>query len=39
MLPEIVLFPEAHHMGRVNADLLCPDVVGLVILLIDGNVE
>ncbi len=39
VLPEVVLLAEAHHMGGVNADLLCPDVICLVVVLIDGYIE
>ena len=39
MLPEVVLFAEAHHVVRGDADGLRPDVVGLIVVLINGDVQ
>ena len=39
MLPEVVLFAEAHHVAFGDADDLSPDVVSLVVLLIDRDVQ
>ena len=37
VFPEIVLFSHSYNVRRVNADFLCPDFKGFVIVLIDGN--
>ena len=39
VLPEVILLAEAEDSVGGNADLLVPDVEGLVIVLIDGGVE
>ena len=39
MLPEVVLLAQADHVILGDADLLRPDVVGLVILLINRDVQ
>ena len=39
MLPEVVLLAEAENALLGNADLLVPDVEGLVIVQIDGGVQ
>ena len=39
VLPEIVLLAEAHHVGRVDPHFLCPNIVGLVVVLIHRDVQ
>ena len=39
MLPEVVLLAQTHHVVRGNADLLGPDIVGLVVLLVHRDVQ
>ncbi len=39
MLPEVVLLAETDHVVRGDAHLLGPDVVGLVVLLVHGDVQ
>ena len=39
MLPEVVLLAQTHHVVRSNAHLLGPDIVGLVVLFVDGDVQ
>ena len=39
VLPEVILLAEAYHMTLTNADFLCPDVVGLVVVKIDADIE
>ena len=38
VLPEVILFAEANHMVGRNTELLCPDVIRLVIVLIDADI-
>lgn len=38
VFPEVILFTETNHMVRRNAELLRPDVVRLVVLLIDADI-
>ena len=38
VLPEVILFAEANHMVWQNTELLCPDVICLVIVLIDADI-
>ena len=37
--PEVVGLAHAEHVGGIHADLLGPDLHGLVVLLVDGDVE
>ena len=39
VFPEIVFFPEFKDSLRGNADLLVPDLIGLVVLQIDGGIQ
>ena len=39
VLPEVVLLAQTHHVVRGNANLLGPDIVSLVVLLIDRDVQ
>ena len=39
VFPEIVFFPEFEDSLRGNADLLVPDLIGLVVLQIDGGIQ
>ena len=39
VLPEVVLLAETNHVRWIYADLLCPDVVRLVVVLINRDVE
>ena len=39
VLPEVVLLTQTHHVVRGDANLLGPDIVGLVVLLIDRDVQ
>ena len=39
VLPEVVLLAQTHHVVRGNANLLGPDIVGLVVLLIHRDVQ
>ena len=39
MLPEVILLAQTDHVILGDADLLRPDVVSLVILLIHGNIQ
>ena len=39
MLPEVILFAQADHVVLGDADGLGPDVVGLIVVLIDGDVQ
>ena len=39
MLPEIILLAEPEDLLLRNADLLIPDLVGLVVVQIDGRIE
>ena len=39
VLPEVVLLAQTHHVVRGNADLLGPDIVGLVVLLVHRDVQ
>src|SRR5699024_671290 len=37
VLPEVVLLAHAYNAIGSNADFLCPDLKGLVVVLINGN--
>ena len=39
MLPEVILFAQADHVVLGDADGLGPDVVGLIVVLIDGDIQ
>ena len=39
VLPEVILLAEANHMALLNSDLLCPDVVSLVVVKIDADIK
>ena len=38
MLPEVILFAQADHVIFGDADFLRPDIVGLVVVLVDGDI-
>ena len=39
MLPEVVLLAQTHHMRGVYAHFLRPDIVRLIVVLINGNIQ
>ena len=39
VLPEIVLFAQALHVALFHADFLGPDIPGLVVIFIDGDIQ
>ena len=39
MLPEVILFAQADHVVFGDADRLGPDIIGLVIVLIDRDIQ
>ena len=39
VLPEVVFLAQTHHVVRSDAHLLGPDIVSLVIFLVDGDVQ
>ena len=39
VLPEVILFAQADHVIFGDADFLRPDIVGLVVVLVDGDIQ